>query len=374
MGPVAVCWFCYLVCTILNGNKKMTNTNCFSRQLFAPGAKEEIKMSHLLRSLTTGPLTLTNRLVMPPMATAKAGPDGKVSQELLDYYAEKSAGGYIALIIIEHSYIMLAGKASTRQLSAADDSVLEGLKELAGVIHRNGSKAVMQINHAGSATSAEITGSTPVSASPIPHPRAKNMPRELSQQEIEDIILAFQNAARRTKEAGFDGVEIHAAHGYLLNQFLSPLTNQRTDNYGGSVHNRMRIHLEVIAAVREAVGADFPILLRLGASDFREGGVSIEDSQAAAQAFAKAGINVMDISGGFSGYMVPDLSGQGYFASLTEAIKKVVSIPVILTGGITDARAAEQLLAEKKADLIGVGRAILSDSRWAEQAIKALQG
>jgi len=374
MGPVAVCWFCYLVCTILNGNKKMTNTNCFSRQLFAPGAKEEIKMSHLLRSLTTGPLTLTNRLVMPPMATAKAGPDGKVSQELLDYYAEKSAGGYIALIIIEHSYIMLAGKASTRQLSAADDSVLEGLKELAGVIHRNGSKAVMQINHAGSATSAEITGSTPVSASPIPHPRAKNMPRELSRQEIEDIILAFQNAARRTKEAGFDGVEIHAAHGYLLNQFLSPLTNQRTDNYGGSVHNRMRIHLEVIAAVREAVGADFPILLRLGASDFREGGVSIEDSQAAAQAFAKAGINVMDISGGFSGYMVPDLSGQGYFASLTEAIKKVVSIPVILTGGITDARAAEQLLAEKKADLIGVGRAILSDSRWAEQAIKALQG
>jgi len=308
------------------------------------------------------------------MATAKAGPDGKVSQELLDYYAEKSAGGYIALIIIEHSYIMLAGKASTRQLSAADDSVLEGLKELAGVIHRNGSKAVMQINHAGSATSAEITGSTPVSASPIPHPRAKNMPRELSRQEIEDIILAFQNAARRTKEAGFDGVEIHAAHGYLLNQFLSPLTNQRTDNYGGSVHNRMRIHLEVIAAVREAVGADFPILLRLGASDFREGGVSIEDSQAAAQAFAKAGINVMDISGGFSGYMVPDLSGQGYFASLTEAIKKVVSIPVILTGGITDARAAEQLLAEKKADLIGVGRAILSDSRWAEQAIKALQG
>jgi len=374
MGPVAVCWFYYLVCTILNGNKKMTNTNCFSRQLFAPGAKEEIKMSHLLRSLTTGPLTLTNRLVMPPMATAKAGPDGKVSQELLDYYAEKSAGGYIALIIIEHSYIMLAGKASTRQLSAADDSVLEGLKELAGVIHRNGSKAVMQINHAGSATSAEITGSTPVSASPIPHPRAKNMPRELSRQEIEDIILAFQNAARRTKEAGFDGVEIHAAHGYLLNQFLSPLTNQRTDNYGGSVHNRMRIHLEVIAAVREAVGADFPILLRLGASDFREGGVSIEDSQAAAQAFAKAGINVMDISGGFSGYMVPDLSGQGYFASLTEAIKKVVSIPVILTGGITDARAAEQLLAEKKADLIGVGRAILSDSRWAEQAIKALQG
>jgi len=331
-------------------------------------------MSYLLEPLATGPLTLNNRLVMPPMATAKAGSNGKVSRELLDYYAEKSAGGYIALIIIEHSYIMPEGKASARQLSAADDSVLEGLKELVAVIHRNGSKAVMQLNHAGSATSAEITGFIPVSATPIPHPRGKNMPRELSRQGIGDVIRAFQNAARRTKAAGFDGVEIHAAHGYLLNQFLSPLTNKRTDDYGGSVHNRMRIHLEVIAAVREAVGPDFPILVRLGASDFREGGVSVEDSQAAAQAFEEAGVNIIDISGGFSEYMIPGQSDQGYFAPLTEAIKKVVSIPVILTGGITEARAAEQLLAAKKADLIGVGRAILNDSRWAEQTIKELEG
>ncbi len=331
-------------------------------------------MSNLLKSLTAGTLTLANRLVMPPMATAKAGPDGKINQELLDYYADKSAGGYISLIIIEHSYIMPEGKASARQLSAADDGVVEGLKELAGGIHRNGSKTVMQINHAGSGTKPEITGTTPVSSSAVAHPRIKSMPRELNRQEITDIVKAFQNAARRTQEAGFDGVEIHAAHGFLLNQFFSPLTNKRTDEYGGSVNNRMRIHLEVIAAVREAVGNGFPILLRLGASDFREGGVTIEDSQAAAQAFEKAGVNILDISGGFSGFMVPGLNGQGYFATFTEAIKKFVSIPVILTGGITDARVAEQLLSEKKADLIGVGRAILNDSRWAEQAIVKLGG
>lgn len=330
-------------------------------------------MFYLLKPLQVGPLTLTNRLVMPPMATAKADPDGKVNQSILSYYAEKSEGGYLSLIIIEHSFIQLDGKASDLQLSISNDSVVEDLKKLAEVIHRNGSKTVMQINHAGSNTTPEITGTTPVAPSAVPHPRRKSMPDELTQEEIATIILAFQNAARRTKEAGFDGVEIHSAHGYLLHQFFSPLTNKRTDQYGGNVHNRIRLHLQVIEAIRAEVGDDFPILLRLGASDFREGGITIDDSQVAAQEFEKAGVNILDISGGFSGYIVPGLSGQGYFAPLSEAIKKVVSIPVILTGGVTEVQAAEQLLAEGKADLIGVGRAILNNSKWAEQAINKLR-
>ncbi|MDP4126057.1 MAG: NADH:flavin oxidoreductase, partial [Bacillota bacterium] len=302
-------------------------------------------MSYLLKPLQAGPLTLTNRLVMPPMATAKATPDGKVNQAIFDYYAEKSAGGYLSLIIIEHSFIKLDGKASDLQLSVSDDSMVEGLKRLAELIHRNGSKTVMQLNHAGSNTTQEITGTTPVAPSAVPHPRRGIMPNELTREEIANIIKAFQDAARRTKEAGFDGVEIHSAHGYLLNQFFSPLTNKRTDEYGGNVHNRIRLHLQIIDAVRDVVGDDFPILLRLGASDFREGGITIEDSQIAAQEFEKAGVNILDISGGFSGYMVPNLTGQGFFAPLSEAIKKVVSIPVILTGGITEVQAAEQLLA-----------------------------
>ena len=330
-------------------------------------------MYYLLKPLQAGPLTLTNRLVMPPMATAKAEPDGKVNQSILDYYAEKSEGGNLSLIIIEHSFIQLDGKASDLQLSVSDDHMVDGLKELAEVIHRNGSKAMMQINHAGSNTTPEITGTFPVAPSAVSHPRRGSMPKELTHKEIANIIIAFQNAARRTKEAGFDGVEIHSAHGYLLNQFFSPLTNKRTDEYGGNVHNRIRLHLKVIEAIRAAVGDNFPILLRLGASDFREGGITIDDSQIAAQAFEKAGVNILDISGGFSGYMVPGLSGQGFFAPLSEAIKKVVSIPVILTGGITEVQAAEQLLTEGKADLIGVGRAILSDSKWAEKAINSLR-
>lgn len=330
-------------------------------------------MTYLLQPLKVRSMTLANRLVMPPMATAKAGPDGKVSQALLDYYAEKSRGGYVSLVIIEHSYISPEGKASENQLSVSDDAMVPGLRKLAEVIHRNGSRAAMQINHAGSAGLKEVTGTTPLAPSATANPRRGDMPREMSRQEIGDIVNAFKDAGRRVQEAGFDAVEIHSAHGYLLNQFLSPLTNKRTDEYGGDIGNRIRIHLQAIEAVRSAVGPDFPVQVRLGASDFIEGGTTIEDSKIAARAFEKAGVDMIHISGGFVGYTPPGLTGQGYFAPLSEAIKSVVSIPVILTGGITEGEAAEKLLVEKKADLIGVGRAILLDSAWAERAIKALR-
>ncbi|MHB1651959.1 MAG: NADH:flavin oxidoreductase [Desulfitobacteriaceae bacterium] len=329
-------------------------------------------MSYLGMPLHAGPLHLSNRLVMPPMATSKALPNGEVSQDILEYYAEKSDGGYLSLIIIEHSFINPLGQASAQQLSVADDSMINGLKRLASTIKGNGCQTMMQINHAGSMALEEVIQAKPVGPSAVANPRKGFIPRELTKLEISGVIEDFQNAARRVKAAGFDGVEIHSAHGYLLNQFLSPLTNHRSDEYGGTVANRIRLHLEVIKAVRTAVGPDYPVLLRLGASDFAEGGTTIEDSQIASRYFEEAGINALDISGGFSGYNVPGLSGQGFFAPLTEAIKQAVSIPVILTGGITEPSAAEQLLAEGKTDLIGVGRAILADSHWAKRAMEIL--
>ncbi|MGS0765082.1 NADH:flavin oxidoreductase [Syntrophomonas curvata] len=329
-------------------------------------------MPHLMSTMKIRNLTLKNRLVMPPMATSKSGRDGKVSQEILDYYDEKSQGGYIGLIIIEHSFIAQSGKANVNQLSAADDSMIEKLNDLARIIHQNGSKAVMQINHAGSAGSQNITGYEPIGPSAAANPRTGGIPRELGREDIIELIKRFADAALRVKKAGFDGVEIHSAHGYLLNQFFSPLSNRRADEYGGDVRGRIRMHLEVIKAVRNAVGDSFPIFLRLGASDYREGGTTIEDSKIAAREFERAGVDVLDVSGGFCGYIVPGLTGQGYFSPLTAALKQVVSIPVILTGGITDAKAAEQLLAEGKADLIGVGRAIYKDSGWAKRAVESL--
>jgi len=332
-------------------------------------------MTYLNQPLNDCKLTLNNRLVFPPMATSKSEGNWEISKGILEYYDEKSRGGYVGLFIIEHSFITPQGKASKGQMSVADDGNIEGLKKLAETIHKNGSKAVMQINHAGSATNRDITeGQDNVSASAIIHPSMRfEVPRELSKEEIKEIIKNFKDAAKRVKDAGFDGVEIHSAHGYLLNQFYSPLTNKRTDDYGGDVLGRIRIHLEIIKAVKEVVGEEFPVLLRLGSSDYREDGTIIEDSKIAVLEFEKAGIDILDVSGGFCGYMAPGREGQGYFSELTEAIKEVISIPVILTGGITEVEAAENLIATGKTDLVGVGRAMLQDSLWAKNAMESLK-
>ncbi|CAA7601838.1 flavin oxidoreductase / NADH oxidase family [Acididesulfobacillus acetoxydans] len=329
-------------------------------------------MYKLTMPLDVGSLHLTNRLVMPPMATAKAEKDGTAGGSLIDYYAEKSLGGYLGLIIIEHSYVSPLGQASLGQLSVAGERTVPGLRRLAQEIHRNGPKTVMQINHAGSATSEEVIRETPVGPSAVANPRKGGLPRELNHEEIAQIIESFAEAARRVKEAGFDGVEIHAAHGYLLNQFFSPLTNRRLDEYGGELRSRLRLHLEVLEAVRGAVGPDYPVLMRWGASDCTEGGVTLKESCRAARYLAEAGLDILDISGGMCGYSVPGLNAQGYFAPWAAAIKQAVSLPVILTGGITEAMAAERLLEENKADLIGVGRALLNDSAWAGKAMESL--
>jgi 2,4-dienoyl-CoA reductase-like NADH-dependent reductase (Old Yellow Enzyme family) len=329
-------------------------------------------MSYLQQPLTTGRLSLKNRLVMPPMATSKAEPDGRVSEALLDYYDEKSRGGAIGLVIIEHNFIARQGQNRIGQPSVADDSMVEGLTRLAAVIHANGSKTALQINHVGGAPGEAIPGVERVAPSDRQDRTDPDIrvAREMTLDEIAAIPALFAAAARRAKAAGFDGVEIHSAHGYLLNQFFSPLTNRRTDAYGGDVHGRIKLHLEVVASVREAVGADFPVLLRLGAADYLQGGSRLEDSVVAAAAFESAGIDMIDITGGLSGYIRPGHSEPGYFAELSEPIKNAVSMPVILTGGVTEPEQAEKLLAAGVADLIGVGRAILKDSSWALRAVR----
>jgi len=331
-------------------------------------------MSYLNKELETGKLKLKNRLVMPPMATAKADEDGRLNKSILDYYDEKSKGGYISLIIIEHSFITKQGKAHNNQLYIGDDTLVDSLKELSKIIHKNGSKAVMQINHAGTAASEATTGTKIVGPSAIENP-AKNtgeIPEELSKEDIKVIVKEFKEAAIRVKNAGFDGVEIHSAHGYLLSQFLSPITNKRPDEYGGDINGRIKIHLEVIKAVREAVGEDFPILLRLGAADYVDGGLTIEESALASIDFEKAGVDIIDISGGLCRYTIPGVNEPGYFAPLSKAIKEKVKIPVIVAGGITDVEVAEKILSEGKADLIGVARAILKDSNWAKNAMESI--
>jgi 2,4-dienoyl-CoA reductase-like NADH-dependent reductase (Old Yellow Enzyme family) len=332
-------------------------------------------MSILRTPLKIGKLEIRNRLVMPPMATGKSDADGSVSRALCQYYDEKTRGGHIGLIIAEHSYVSQDGKASNGQVSIAKDSDIAGLGELTKVVHRNGSMIFVQINHAGGAATRDVTGCDPISASAVRHRKASTtdeLPKAMTREEIERIIRDFTRAAWRAREAGFDGVELHSAHGYLLNQFYSPLVNRRTDAYAGAtLSGRIRLHLEIIHAIHAIVGDDFPIAIRLGACDYADGGSMPEDGVAASMAFADAGISMLDISGGVNGFTIPGVNGQGYFKDVTHAIKKRVDVPVLLTGGVVDAAAAEELLEAGDADLIGVGRAILQDSGWAGKAMES---
>lgn len=316
-------------------------------------------------------LKLHNRLVLPPMATSSADEEGKVTDKILDYYNDKSHGGYLSLIITEHSYISEEGKANSGQMSVSRDDDVEGLKRLAEVVHKNGSKVIAQISHAGAAASKKVTGRDAVAPSLNTELVDLKADHELTEDEIKLLIEKFTDAAGRVIKAGFDGVEIHSAHRYLLNQFYSPLSNKRKDKYGGDLEGRIRLHMEIIGAVRAVIGSKNTLALRLGACDYMDGGNQIDDAVKASEKFVQAGIDLLDISGGMCGFMVWGREKeQGYFSDVTEAIKKRVSAPILLTGGITQIESANRLLEEKKADLIGIGRAMFKDSLWAEKALK----
>ena len=212
-----------------------------------------------------------------------------------------------------------------------------------------------------------------MAASSIPDLESNEMPRELTANEIKSIVKAFGLAASRAVNAGFDAVEIHGAHGYLLSQFCSPLTNRRNDRYGGMLEKRMRFPLEVASEVLSTVGQDIPVLYRLGADDMMPGGLTLEESKRIAQSLANSGIAVIDISGGLSGYQPSNLSGEGYFSHLAKGIKQTVKIPVITTGGIKTPQFADEVVKKGIADLVGIGRALLADPNWATRAIETLK-
>lgn len=305
-----------------------------------------------------------NRIVMPPLASERAI-DGKVIDAVFKFYMDRCGGGNLGLVITEHCYIVKQGQASPRQLSIADDSCIEGLSSLTAKIKACGSPVFCQINHAGARAKSKITGEAPVSSTAD----SKGGVEELSADRIHEICSLFADAALRAKKAGYDGVELHAAHRYLLNQFFSPVLNKRHDEYGAdSLENRMRFMLEAVKAIRNAVGEDYPLAVRLGACDYMEGGSTVSDGVEAAKLLEKAGVDLLDISGGACGTTVPGKSGAR-FADAAEAIKKAVSVPVILTGGIRDAALAKELIDNGCADLIGIGSALVENPHWADEQI-----
>ena len=328
----------------------------------------------LFRPFCIGNLELRNRIAMPPMATNFAGEDGSVNDRHIAYYVKRAKGG-VGYITFEHTGVLRQGRAFPNMTLIDSDQHIPPFRKLVEAIHKEDGKIVIQINHAGRQTSSSITGFSIVAPSAIPCPVRQEMPKELSPQEIQRIIEAFGEAAGRVKETGADGVEIHMAHGYLINQFLSPFSNMRTDEYGGDADRRMRMALEVLRAVRNKVGADFPVLCRLSANEYVEGGLKIEDSKKIAKALERTGADALHISAcvAASGYLnhPPYYAEEGVFVPLAQEIKSVVGVPVITVGRIRTPELANQIVEENKADLISMGRALIADPNL---PTKALQG
>jgi len=327
-------------------------------------------MAGLFDPIKIDSIELKNRIMMPPMANNLATPEGEVTQELIDHYTARAKNN-VALIIIEHSYVIKSGRFSQLQTGIYGDELVDGLKKLVSAIHESGAKTAIQITHGGARCSSTVLGHQALAPSAFKLDTFDEIPRALTVEEIKEIITAFGKAATRAKTAGFDAVEIHGAHGFLLNEFYSPLTNLREDEYGGNQEKRMRLPLEVVAEVKRSVGDDFPVFYRLGSDDMMAGGITIEDGIALAIKLVEAGIKLIDVSGGLVGSR-PDNQPTGYFVPQAWAIKKAVSVPVSAVGGIKTAELADSIIREGKADLVAIGRALLADPEWAIKAAKEL--
>jgi len=321
-------------------------------------------------------LHLRNRTVMAPMGTNYSNEDGTVSDRAIAYYAERAKGG-AGLVITESSPASPKAKHRARCICAYDDSFLPGLRRLVTAVHEHGSAIALQLIHAGRHADPKLTGIPIQAPSPIPRWPGGPIPKELEFEEIQEITVDFGSQALRAKEAGFDAVEIHGAHGYLVHLFLSPMTNHRKDQYGGSPENRGRLALDVLLQVRKAVGDSFPIIFRLSAEEFAEGGYPREEALDWAVELERAGASVMHVTGGTNETLrstvhviQPMVFPTAYLVPLADAVKKVVRIPVIAVGRLNTPEVADRVLSEGKADLVAAGRAFLSDPHWPAKAAK----
>jgi 2,4-dienoyl-CoA reductase-like NADH-dependent reductase (Old Yellow Enzyme family) len=321
----------------------------------------------LFSPLELGGLSLANRITMAPLYLGYANLDGLVNKRLLEHYQEMGASG-AAMVMVENASIDPRGQGSPFTMRIDEDRFTQGLAGLAAAIQAGGAKAGLQINHAG--RFAHGTGH-PLAPSAVP--LGEMVPEALSAEQIAGITQAFAQAARRVRQAGFDLVELHGGTGYLLAQFLSPRTNRRGDAYGGSLNNRLRFPLEVIAAVRREVGPEFPVGYRFLADEWLPDGLQLSEALLAAPRLAEAGLAYLSVMGGtYESFFLPERKAQeqepGYMLSLAAAVKQAVQVPVIAAGRMQDPALAEAALAEGKADLIGLARVLLADPQWVRKA------
>ena len=320
----------------------------------------------LFESGRIGKLDLKNRILFPPMATHMATVEGDVTDQLIDYYAERARGG-VGLVVIEGSFPSPIGHP--KRIALDHDRRMLGLQRLVESIHKEGTKVVIEVN-----THMGRLDQNPMSPSDVPHPLTGVKPRPATLADIKKQLEEYGEAAKRVKEAGFDGIMIHGGTGYLVAEFLSPLVNRRTDEYGGDVRRRARFPLELVEVTREKVGPDYPLIFRLMSHDRVPGGLDTEEAIVISKMLQENGIDAIDVTTGSAvshEWTAPPMyMPAGCNTDVSEAIKKEIKIPVSVAGKINDPYLAEQILREGKADFVDIGRGLLADPDFVNKTIK----
>ena len=330
----------------------------------------ETIFKHIFEPISIGRMELKNRLVMPAMGTRYAEFGGWVSDRLIDYLVERARGG-IGLVTTEMTAVTFTGRISNYSPGLYDDKLIAGYARLTHAVKRAGARVAVQLAHGGAGSSSMVTGVQPVAPSPVGRLKGES-PRELDIGEIENLVEAFAAAAERALRAGFDAVELHMAHGYLIDQFLSPISNRRTDQYGGSLEGRAKIALDILKRTKQRVGRDLAVICRITGDQFMQGGFTIQESKIVSKMLQDAGADAIHVTGGSieTIYMSapPMAVSEGCLVFLSEETKKVVNIPVITVGKIRSPALAEEIIASGKADLVAIGRGLIADPEFATKA------
>lgn len=315
-------------------------------------------------------IKMKNRIVRSATYEKMADEDGFVTEQLINLYVNLAKGG-VGLIITGNALVHVSGRSAPKMLCIHNDFYIDGLKKLTSSVNAGGGKIVIQLSHGGrQCASIFLYGNPPVAPSAVYEPVYKVMPRELTQEEIWEIIESFGKAARRAKEAGFDGVQIHGAHGYLVNQFLSPYTNRRNDYWGGDEERRFHFLEEVYNSIRDNVGYDYPVMIKLNACDFVEGGLTLEESLRIAKRLENMGIDALEVSGGIVEskpeerpvrMKIDAPEKEAYFREFSREFKKNLKVPIMLVGGIRSRQVAEDILQKNDADLVSLSRPLIRE-------------
>lgn len=319
-------------------------------------------------------MTLKNRFVRSATWEGMASDDGDCTPRLVETIARLAEGG-VGLIITGHAYVNKQGQAGQWQLGIYEDSLIPGLREMTDAVHQRGSRIIAQLAHSGLFADPSLTGYPPLAPSAISGITQHSV-QEMTISDIRNVVESFGLAAQRAQKSGFDGVQLHVAHGYLLSQFLSPFFNKRSDRYGGNIENRAIIHLEILDAVRSYVGKDYPVLIKMNTKDFIEGGLELEDAVKAGKLLAQNRLDAIELSGGtgLSGKLNPIRTGirkqadEAYFEDAAVLFKEHINIPIILVGGIRSFEVAKRIVNSGIADYISMSRPFIREpdlvNRW----------